>query len=56
MDNKGKIIKILNPSEVGNIEFKVPIAQGNKKTRNNLIFFILLFTYTTVFLYLNNEK
>ena len=56
LDNKGKIIKILNPNEVGNIEFKVPIAQGNKNTRNNLIFFILLFTYTTIFLYFNNEK
>ena len=56
LDNKGKIIKILNPNEVGNIEFKVPIAQGNKNTRNHLIFFILLFTYTTIFLYFNNEK
>ena len=56
LDNKGKIIKILNPNEVGNIEFKVPITQGNKNTRNNLIFFILLFTYTTIFLYFNNEK
>ena len=48
--------RALDPSEVGNIEFKVPITQGNKNTRNNLIFFILLFTYTTIFLYFNNEK
>ena len=56
LDNKGKIIKMLNPGEVGNIEFNVPITKGNKNTKNNLIFFILLFTYTTIFLYFNNEK
>ena len=56
LDNKGKIIKILNPGEVGSIEFKVPIIKGSKNTKNNLIFFILLFTYTFIFLYFNNEK
>ncbi len=56
LDDKGKIIKILKPGEVGNIEFKVPIKEGSKNTKNNLIFFILLFTYTTIFLYFNNEK
>ena len=56
LDDKGKIIKILKPGEVGNIEFKVPIKEGSKNTKNNLIFFILLFTYTSIFLYFNNEK
>ena len=54
IDNKGKIIKKLNPSETGNIELEVPLIRTNKKNKNDLIFFILLFTY--IYLFKFNEK
>ena len=49
VDNKGRLIKSLNPSEIGNIELEVPLIKNNKKNKNDLIFFILLFTYTIIF-------
>ena len=57
IDNKGKIIKKLNRKEAGNIEFEVPLIKSNK-TKNDLIFFILLITYLLIFLIYKkqNEK
>jgi len=49
IDNKGKIIKKLNRNEAGNIEFEVPLIKS-KKIKNDLIFFVLLFTYLLFFL------
>ncbi len=54
IDNKGNIIKQLNRSEAGNIEFEVPLVKSNK-IKNDLIFFVLLFTYLCIFL-INTKK
>ena len=48
IDNKGNIIKQLNRSDTGNIEFEVPLIKS-KKVKNDLIFFILLTTYLLFF-------
>ena len=57
IDNKGTIIKQLNRNEAGNIEFKVPLIKS-KRIKNELIFFVLLFTYLLIFFVnkKNNEK
>ena len=55
INNKGIPIKRLEPYESGNIELKVPLIQNNFKNRNDLIFFLLLFTYTVIFLTLKNR-
>ena len=49
IDNKGIIIKKLNQNEAGNIEFNVPLIKTNK-SKNDLIFYILLITYLFIFL------
>ena len=49
IDNKGKVVKKLNPTESGNIELDVPLLNNKNKNRNDLIFFILLFTYIFIF-------
>ena len=49
IDNKGNIIKQLNQNEAGNIEFEVPLIKSNK-IKNDLIFFVLLITYLSIFL------
>ena len=54
IDNKGKIIKRLNRNEAGNIEFNVPLIKS-KKIKNDLIFFILLITYLSIF-YIYEKK
>ena len=57
IDNKGNIIKKLNRNEAGNIELEVPLIKS-KKIKNDLIFFVLLITYLSIFLiYIRkNEK
>jgi len=55
INNRGEIIKSLNPSESGNIEMKVPVLTNNNKNKNDLIFLILLITYTSTFLIFRNE-
>ena len=45
----GIVIKRLEPNEAGNIELNVPLINNNLKNKNDLIFFILLFTYTIIF-------
>ena len=57
INNKGEIVKRLNPYEAGNIELEVPLIQSNNKNKNDLIFFILLFTNILLFkLYKKNDK
>ena len=54
---QGKIIKSLQPNEIGNIEFAVPIIKKSKKLlKNDLIFLILLITYIFTFLVLRRFK
>ena len=49
IDNKGNIIKQLKRNETGSIEFEVPLIKSNK-VKNDLIFFLLLITYLSIFL------
>ena len=49
INNNGKVIKRLNRNEAGNVEFEVSLIKS-KKTKNDLIFFILLITYFSVFI------
>ncbi len=56
IDNKGNIVKQLNRNEAGSIEFEVPLIKSNK-IKNDLIFFVLLFTYLFTFvIFKKNEK
>ena len=55
INNNGKVIKRLEPDEVGNIELNVPLIYNDIKNKNDLIFFILLFTYLIFFLILKNK-
>ncbi len=58
INNKGQIVKKLNPSEAGSIEAEVPLIKNENKIKNDLIFFVLLFTYIFIFKFYrnNNEK
>ncbi len=59
ISNKGTIVKKLNSSETGSIEMSIPLITLEYKNKNDLIFFILLFTYLVVFLIFkkrNNAK
>ena len=57
INNKGEVIKKLNINETGNIELEVPLIKSDKKNKNDLIFFILLFTYWLfVVIYKKNVK
>ena len=54
---QGKILKNLQPNEIGNIELSVPIYEKNKnKIRKDLIFFLLLITYISTFFVLRKFK
>ena len=51
INNKGEIVKKLNKTEIGNIELEVPLVKKTQnKTKNDLIFFILLITYFSIFI------
>ncbi len=56
INNKGKVIKRLNPNEAGNIELDVPLIQSENKNKNDLIFFVLLITYIFYFYRNRNER
>ena len=58
ISNKGEIIKKLNINEAGNIDLDVPLIKSNYKNKNDLIFFIILFTYLLIYKSYkkNNEK
>ena len=56
INNKGQIIKSLKNNETGSLEYRLPIIENNNGNKNDLIFFILLFTYCLIFLrYKNND-
>ena len=56
INNKGEIIKKLNPVEAGNIQLEVPLIRTNNKNKNDLIFFILLITYIfIIYFYKKND-
>ena len=56
INNKGEIIKQLKVNETGSIEMDIPLLKTEYKNKNDLIFFILLFTYLTIFLIFRNRK
>ena len=56
ISNNGKIIKRLEANETGNIELDVPLINNNFKNKNDLIFFVLLFTYLFIFLIFKNKN
>ncbi len=49
INNKGEVIKKLNPNEAGSIELAVPLIKNTNKNKNDLIFFVLLITYILIF-------
>ena len=55
INNKGQVMKILDPNEQGNIELRIPALNNNFKNRNDLIFFALLITYLVIFKRFRNE-
>ena len=55
IDNKGRVLKRLEPSERGNIELNIPTINSTHKNKNDLIFFVLLITYIIIFLTLRNK-
>ena len=56
INNNGVVIKRLEPNEVGNIELNVPLINNDLKNKNDLIFFVLLFTYLFIFLIFKNKN
>ena len=56
INNKGEIVKRLNTYETGSIEMDIPILKTEYKNKNDLIFFILLFTYLSIFLIFKNKN
>ena len=54
---QGKILKNLQPNEIGNIELSLPILQNDKKKiKNDLIFLSVLITFVITFLILRKFK
>ncbi len=49
INNKGEVLKKLNPDEAGNIQLNVPLIKNKNKNKNDLIFFVLLITYIFIF-------
>ena len=49
ISNKGQIISRIEKNEIGNIEYSLPILNNKLRNKNDLIFFILLITYTLIF-------
>ena len=56
INNKGEVLKQLKVNETGNIEIDIPLLSHDNKNKNDLIFFILLITYLTVFLIFKNKN
>ncbi len=50
INNKGQIIKALKNNETGSLEYELPIIEKKGGNKNDLIFFVLLFTYCLFFL------
>ena len=55
INSNGIVVKRLEPNETGNIELNVPLINSNFKNKNDLIFFILLFTYMLIFFTFRNK-
>jgi len=55
INNKGEVVKKLNTNETGNIESNIPLLKSKYKNKNDLIFFILLFTYLIIILIFKNK-
>ena len=56
INNKGQIIKGLKNNETGNLEYKLPVIEKKGGNKNDLIFFVLLFTYYLIFqIYKKND-
>ena len=55
INNKGEIIKKLNKNEAGSIELYIPLIKSKYKNKNDLIFFLVLFTYLLIFLILKKK-
>ena len=54
---EGKILKNLQPNEIGNIELSLPILKNNKKQiKKDLIFLSVLITFVITFLILRKFK
>ena len=54
---EGKILKNLQPDEIGNIELSIPILEKSKKqSKKDLIFLLLLITYILTFFVLRKFK
>jgi len=56
INNKGQIVRKLNINEAGNIEMDIPLLSSEYKNKNDLIFFILLFTYLSIFIIFKNKN
>ena len=56
ISNKGEIAKKLTTYETGSIEMDIPLLKSEYKNKNDLIFFILLFTYLFIFLIFKNKN
>jgi apolipoprotein N-acyltransferase len=56
ISNKGEILEQLQVNETGSIEMNIPLLNSEYKNKNDLIFFILLFTYLTIFLIFKNKN
>ena len=56
INNKGLVLKKLNPNEAGNIELVVPLILNKNKNKNDLIFFVLLITYIFIFNFLQKKE
>ena len=54
---EGKILKNLQPDEIGNIELSIPMLEKSKKqSKKDLIFLLLLITYISTFFVLRKFK
>ena len=56
LNNKGQIVRRLNTGETGSIEMNIPLIKSQFKNKNDLIFFILLFTYLVIFFSYRNKN
>ena len=54
--NQIPLSKKLNTYEAGNIEMDIPLLESEYKNKNDLIFFVLLFTYLFIFLIFKNKS
>ena len=54
-NQKSQNFKINIVEATGNIEMNIPLLKSEYKSKNDLIFFILLFTYLIIFLFFKNN-